>query len=226
MTKYSVGIFVWMAIALAHISTAHAVSTSWDSDFGELVLNVNDDGTIEGHYPKYSGTLTGKIEEDGRLVSIWNQPTAKQRCDTPKNNQYYWGTVHWALAEGRYLIGYWTYCDNPDTGGSWNAYQPSAADMFADLLGTLLSAAGQVAGSQIGGHAIVQQLAGHAIDRATNATTDMLDASGTVEGMVAIASTPSDTLAQLKALAEPQLAETCAHRTSRHKPSFDSRNCR
>jgi hypothetical protein len=157
----------WLGLN-AHANSPAIESSSWDTDFGSMILRISADGTeVTGDYPQYSGQIFGKITPDKHIEAMWVQPTSKRRCATPQHGSHHWGRVQWQVVQGEYLQGAWAYCDEIiGAGGPWNGGKPSIGRDFAKLFSTVIGVAAQVGGSYIGG-GVGGQLAGMAINQAS-----------------------------------------------------------
>lgn len=109
----------FMALSVPALALERA---SYNTDFGQMTLTAQPDGTIAGTYPTHKGKISGKVVNGDTIAAVWLQPASDRKCSKTRANTFYWGTVQWKIHVNGNLIGSWAYCDDRHgSGGRWNA---------------------------------------------------------------------------------------------------------
>ncbi|MDD5287227.1 MAG: hypothetical protein PHD54_15360 [Desulfuromonadaceae bacterium] len=93
----------------ARDDVADSIEGVWSSSEGDISLSQNG-SRVRGNYnPQDNGEITGTIK-GSTLSSYWIENHSSQRCSSPKNGRYYWGTLKLTFNGDRFS-GQWGYCD-------------------------------------------------------------------------------------------------------------------
>jgi hypothetical protein len=102
-------------------ATTNSFNGTWNTDFGQMNLNVNN-GQTSGSYTSDNGRIQGVVNGQ-TLVGYWIEDGSDRKCNTSKQGSFHWGRIEYILgANGQTFNGQWSYCDDPITGSSsaWN----------------------------------------------------------------------------------------------------------
>ena len=84
--------FVLVPTHSARAQQAESIETfggAWDTNWGEVWVTENGDGTYSGSYEEDNGRFWLEFT-DHVFEGIWAEDLADIRCDTPKMGSYYW----------------------------------------------------------------------------------------------------------------------------------------
>ena len=90
----------------------------YNSVWGDMVLQAHDD-EIWGVYAKDTGTVVGKITEEGKFVGWWTQSPSRTGLDAGEVE------FRWMLENGSAIMldGRWNYSIGGGWDESWNLYR-------------------------------------------------------------------------------------------------------
>ncbi len=120
------GLTAVIVAAITGPAIAETTTLNLDSDFGPLQMVFDwSDNSVSGTYPKYDGSLSGKLV-DGVIKAAWWQPKGEHPCSKPLMDTLYWGYVLFdelkQTATTVNMNGKWGNCEEQPT-HPWKAFK-------------------------------------------------------------------------------------------------------
>ena len=105
---------------LDSLAAGDTAASDWKTDFGPLQLQQQG-AQLTGSYPNYKGKIKGNLNDKGTLNGHWVQPSSELKCKKPKEGSFHWGTLTFRNMTSKRFTGVWAYCDRKaGSGGKWN----------------------------------------------------------------------------------------------------------
>lgn len=93
------------------------IAGEWTSSEGGAMTIRQDGSKISGTYTMKGGIITGKLSGNV-LDGYWIQNSSGKRCDSSRNDSYYWGVMQLIFTDQSYS-GNYGWCEDKPT-NPWN----------------------------------------------------------------------------------------------------------